>query len=55
MKKQYNKPSMEVVEIKSNQQLLAGSGDKIYGDDPQLPGSAMTPEFQEMQSLLFGE
>ena len=41
MKKQYIKPSMEVVEIKINQQLLTVS-DPGYGGggnaDPQAPG-----------------
>ncbi len=35
---------MEAVEIKMNQQLLAGSGgDSIHTDNPQTPGSAMAP------------
>ena len=46
---------MEVVEIKMNQQLLAGSGEGYHTDDPQPPGSSMAPEFQDMQNLLFGE
>ena len=35
---------MEAVEIKMNQQLLAGSGgDSIHADDPQNPGNSMAP------------
>ena len=44
MKKQYNNPSMEVIKIQYSQ-LLAGSGEGIHGDDPQPPGSAMSPEY----------
>ena len=31
MKKEYKSPSMEVIEMKMQQGLLAGSGDKIGG------------------------
>ena len=43
MKKQYNKPSMEAIEI-AVRQILCGSGDKMYGDNPQPPGGAMAPQ-----------
>ena len=43
MKKQYKKPSMEAIEI-AVRQILCGSGDKMYGDNPQPPGGAMAPQ-----------
>ena len=55
MKKQYNKPSMEVIKLQQATAILAGSTfPKGYG------GEFGAPEFniddmQEMQSLLFGE
>lgn len=47
MKKEYMKPDMEVVDIKMNQQLLAGSG---LGTDPDPidPGSSDAPELPGM-------
>ena len=54
MKKEYMKPSMEAIEIAARQ-ILCGSGDGYHMDDPQPPGSSMSPEFQEMQELLFDE
>ena len=60
MKKEYMKPSMEAVEIKNRQQLLAGSVTNVNGNvfDGTITGSnepGRAPEFQEMQDLLFGE
>ncbi len=55
-KKEYSVPQMEAIDINMNQQLLAGSnGGGYHTNDPQNPGGAMSPEFQEMQDLLFGE
>ena len=60
MKKEYTKPSMEAVEIKNRQQLLAGSVTNVNGNvfDGTITGSnepGRAPEFQKMQDLLFGE
>lgn len=60
MKKEYMKPSMEAVEIKNRQQLLAGSVTNVNGNvfDGTITGSnepGRAPEFQKMQDLLFGE
>lgn len=60
MKKEYTKPSMEAVEIKNRQQLLAGSVTNVNGNvfDGTVTGGSepgRAPEFQEMQDLLFGE
>ena len=41
-KKEYIKPSMEVVET-ALQQILCGSGKSIHMDDPLPPGSSMAP------------
>ena len=41
MKKEYMKPSMEAIEMKTEQQLLAGSIDNISGNLPG--GDAITP------------
>jgi hypothetical protein len=38
-KKQYEKPSMQVFDLKQQPQLLAGSGGDIPGSDPYIPGS----------------
>ena len=47
---------MEAIDINMNQQLRAGSGGEgIHTDESVSPGSAMSPEFQEMQELLFDE
>ena len=59
MKKDYLKPSMEAVVIKNVCQILAGSIDGVSGDvfNGDITGSkepARSPEFQEMQDLLFG-
>ena len=60
MKKEYSKPSMEAVEIKNECQILAGSdvtsvgGDVFNGDISGSREPARSPEFQEMQDLLFG-
>ena len=37
-KKQYEKPSVEVVELKQRQQLLTGSSGDIPNSDPYTPG-----------------
>ena len=60
MKKQYNKPSMEAVEIKNECQILAGSVANASGNvfDGTVTGGnepGRAPEFQEMKDLLFGE
>ena len=38
-------PQMEVMKIQYAPVILAGSGDKLYGDNPQNPGNAMSPDF----------
>ena len=60
MKKQYNKPSMEAVEMRNECRILAGSVTNASGNvfDGTVTGSnepGRAPEFQEMQNLLFGE
>lgn len=60
MKKEYMKPSMEVIEIKNGCQILAGSvanasGNVFEGEVTGGSGQGRAPEFQEMQDLLFGE
>ena len=60
MKKQYFRPFMEVVEIKNNCQILAGSVTSVDGDvfNGDITGSnepGRAPEFQEMEDLLFGK
>ena len=60
MKKQYNKPSMEAIEIKNGYQILAGSVANANGNvfDGTVTGSnepGRAPEFQEMKDLLFGD
>ena len=50
---------MEAVEIKNECQILAGSvtsvdGDVFNGDITGSKETARSPEFQEMQDLLFG-
>ena len=37
-KKKYEKPSMQVFELKQQTQLLAGSGGDIPNSDPYTPG-----------------
>lgn len=59
MKKQYLKPSMEVVEMRNECQILAGSATNVSGDvfSGTITGgseNARSPEFQEMEDLLFG-
>ena len=36
-KKEYKRPTMQVVELKQQPQLLAGSGGDIPGSDPYTP------------------
>lgn len=43
MKKEYMNPEMEIVDIKMNQQLLAGSPDLSTDPDPIDPGSSDAP------------
>ena len=38
-KKMYEKPSMEVYELKQQPQILAGSNGDIPNSDPYTPGS----------------
>ena len=45
MKKEYMNPEMEIVDIKMNQQLLAGSPDLGTDPDPVDPGSSDAPGF----------
>ena len=59
MKKQYNKPSMEVIKLQQALAILAGSvqsvnGDVFTGDISGSKEPARSPEFQEMEDLLFG-
>ena len=37
-KREYEKPSMQVFELKQQTQLLAGSGGDIPNSDPYTPG-----------------
>ena len=53
MKKIYLTPEMEIVEINTNQQLLAGSTIST-GSTPTDPASSDAPEIQEVL-WLFGE
>ena len=51
---------MEAVEIKNECQILAGSIDGVSGNvfNGDISGSkepARSPEFQEMQDLIFGK
>ena len=60
MKKEYMMPQMEVVEIKNECQILAGSVTNASGNvfDGTVTGGSepgRAPEFQEMQELLFGK
>lgn len=45
MKKIYFNPKMEVVDLKINQQLLAGSTDAPVGGGSQGNGNALAPGF----------
>ena len=60
MKKEYMKPSMEAIKIINKWQILAGSVTNANSDgvfDPNVTGGsgdARSPEFEEMQNLLFG-
>ena len=60
MKKEYMMPQMEVIEIKNECQILAGSVANASGNvfDGTVTGGnepGRAPEFQEMKDLLFGE
>ena len=48
MKKIYMNPEMEVVDIKMNQQLLAGSVDALIDSGTQDNGDALAPELPGM-------
>ena len=53
------KPSMEAVEMRNECQILAGSATNVSGDvfSGTITGgseNARSPEFQEMEDLLFG-
>ena len=45
MKKIYLTPEMEIVDIKTNQQLLAGSTNAPVDNNTQDNGDALSPEF----------
>ena len=45
MKKEYINPEMDIVDIKMNQQLLAGSENKDLIETPTSPSEADSPEF----------
>ena len=45
MKKTYFAPEMKIVDINTNQQLLAGSVDAPVSDDTQDNGDALSPMF----------
>ena len=60
MKKEYMMPQMEVIEIKNECQILAGSVTNANGNvfDGTVTGGSepgRAPEFEEMQELLFGK
>ena len=48
MKKEYFAPEMEIVDINTNQQLLAGSTNAPVSDEKQDNGDALAPEVQEV-------
>lgn len=48
MKKIYFAPEMEIVDINTNQQLLAGSTNAPVSDETQDNGDALAPEVQEV-------
>ena len=48
MKKTYFAPEMEIVDINTNQQLLAGSTNAPVSDETQDNGDALAPEVQEV-------
>ena len=60
MKKEYIQPRMEAIEIRNKSKILAGSVTNANSDgvfDPNVTGGsgdARSPEFEEMQNLLFG-
>ena len=59
MKKGYFKPAMRVVVLKHKCHVLHGSVTSVNGDifNGSITGSkepARSPEFQEMEDLLFG-
>ena len=54
MKKRYMTLAVQVVKIQQHCSLLAGSGESIHTDDPQIPGSALAPEF-DLDEFTFDE
>ena len=60
MKKQYMKPSMEVVEIRNSAEPIFVCTSSVSGNvfDGDITGSSepgRAPEFDEMQELIFGK
>lgn len=43
MRKTYVKPTMEILDLRSNEQLLAGSGDNTYLEPPEEIEGCDTP------------
>ena len=52
MKKIYFAPEMEIVDINTTQQLLAGSQNAPLDDTTQDNGAALAPEVQEVLELF---
>ena len=52
MKKIYFAPEMEIVDINTNQQLLAGTQNAPLDDTTQDNGAALAPEVQEVLELF---
>ena len=46
MKKEYFAPEMEIVDIKTNQYLLAGSETAPLSEETQDNGNALAPAFE---------
>ena len=55
MKKIYFAPEMEIVDINTNQQLLAGSTNAPVSDDTQDNGVALSPEINDVLLLFEDE
>ena len=55
MKKIYLTPEMEIVDINTNQQLLAGSTNAPVSDDIQDNGDALSPEINDVLLLFEDE
>jgi len=52
MKKQYINPTMEIIDVEMEQQLLAGSVSAPFGDGTMDGGDAAAPEYEGPE---FGE